>query len=134
VKGQSTRILRRAPAPGKWSVAEILAHLADAEVVHAYRLRMILSANGTEIQAYDQNLWAKAARYDQTPVEESLAVFESLRRSNARLVKSLTPAERQQHGLHQERGKETVDRLERMYAGHDVNHLRQIEAIVKGSR
>lgn len=125
-------MLTRAPAPGKWSVAEILAHLADTEVVHAYRLLMILSSNGTEIQAFDQDLWAKAARYDKVPVADSLDVFEALRRSNARLVKSLTPAERQQHGIHQERGKETVDHIERMYAGHDVNHLRQIETILKG--
>lgn len=134
VKGLSKRTLTRPPAPGKWSVAQILAHLADGEVVHAYRLRMILSQNGTEIQAFDQDLWASAAKYDRVPVEDSLAVFEVLRRSTAKLVKSLSAAERQRYGMHSERGKETVEHIERMYAGHDINHLRQIEAIVRGGR
>ena len=132
VKGASKKALTTPPAPGKWSVAQIVAHLADSEVVHAYRLRMILSQNGTEIQAYDQDSWAAAVKYENVPVESSIDLFETLRRSNLALMKTVTPAQRKQYGMHSERGKETVDHLERLYAGHDVNHLRQIEAIVRG--
>jgi hypothetical protein len=113
-------------------VAQIVAHLADAEIVHAYRLRMILSRNATEIQAFDQAKWADVVRYDRVGIEDALAVFAAVRRTNLALIKRLTPGERQQYGMHQERGKETIDHISRMYAGHDLNHLAQIERIVKG--
>jgi DinB superfamily len=131
VKSQPRRVLTRRPAPGKWSVAEIVAHLADAEVVHAYRIRMILSRDGTEIQAFDQNVWAEGGRYHQVDVNDALNVFQSLRRANLAFVKRLTPAERKRHGMHQERGKETIEHIGRMYAGHDLNHLGQIETILR---
>jgi hypothetical protein len=134
IRGRSARALSRVPTGGKWSVREILAHLADAEVVHAYRLRMILSRDGTDIQAYDQNLWAATGRYDAVPVEQSLSVFETLRRANVALLKRLTAAERRRYGMHQERGKESIARLSQMYAGHDLNHLSQIERILKSRR
>ena len=55
--------LTRRPAPGKWSIAEILAHLADAELVIGYRVRLMLAANGTPLQAFDQDLWADTFQY-----------------------------------------------------------------------
>jgi DinB family protein len=130
LRRRTARTLTRPPAPGKWSPAQIVAHLADAEVVHAYRLRMILSRDGTEIQAYDQNLWAESSRYERIPVADSLALFETLRKSNVRLMRSVTPAQRKQYGQHEERGKETLEHLERLYAGHDMNHLMQLERIL----
>jgi hypothetical protein len=132
VKDQPRRLLTRRSAPGKWSAAEIVAHLADAEIVHAYRLRMILSQNTTEIQAFNQDKWAAVVRYDRVAVRDALVVFAAVRRTNLALIKRLTPQERQQYGMHQERGKETIDHISRMYAGHDLNHLAQIERIVKG--
>ena len=134
IRGRSARALSHVPAGGKWSVRHILAHLADAEVVHAYRLRMILSQDGTDIQAYDQNLWAATGRYDTVPVEQSLTVFETLRRANVALLKRLTAAECRRYGMHQERGKESIARLSQMYAGHDLNHLSQIERILETRR
>jgi uncharacterized damage-inducible protein DinB len=128
------RVLARSPAPGKWSVAQIVAHLADTEIVFAYRLRMILSRDGTEIQAFDQQKWAEVVQYDRVNTEDALAVFTAVRRTNLALVKRITPAQRNQFGMHQERGKETVEHLGRMNAGHDLNHLGQIERIVKGAR
>jgi len=95
---------------------------------------MILSRDGTDIQAYDQNLWAATGRYDAVPVEQSLSVFETLRRANVALLKRLTAAERRRYGMHQERGKESIARLSQMYAGHDLNHLSQIERILKSRR
>ena len=134
VRGRSDRLLNRPPARGKWSVRQILVHLSDAEVVHAYRLRMTLSRDGTEIQSYDQNLWAASGHYDRVTAAQALGLFEALRRSNVTLLKRLSQAERRRHGVHQERGKETVDRLSAMYAGHDLNHLGQIEQILKVRR
>jgi len=128
------RLLTRNPAPGKWSIAQIVAHLADTEVVFAYRLRMILSRDGTEIQAFDQEKWADVVHYDRVNPADALGVFTSVRRANLALVERLTPKQRKQYGQHQERGKETVDHMQRMNAGHDLNHLGQIARILKSGQ
>src|SRR5271155_4181676 len=57
IKGVPTSKLRKRPAPNKWSVNEIAAHLADAEVAIGWRLRLILGAPGTPIEAFDQDAW-----------------------------------------------------------------------------
>src|SRR5262249_14569194 len=122
----------------KWSVAEIVAHLADAELVAGWRMRAILGAPGTPIQAYDQDRWAEAGRYAKKDPRVSIAQFRAFREANLALMKSLTPEQWKHHGMHAERGEETVERLLNMMAGHDLNHLKQIEAIVavtpKGKR
>jgi hypothetical protein len=130
VKGVSRKRLAKRPAPGKWSVAEILAHLSETELVGGYRMRMILGANGTPIQAFDQDDWAKAGKYARRNPAESLALFGTLRKANLALLASLSPAQWRQYGMHAERGKETVEKIIRMYAGHDLNHLGQIERIL----
>jgi hypothetical protein len=126
----SAKALAYSSAPGRWSTTQILAHLADAEIVAAWRLRSILARDGVELQAFDQNGWASAFRYEQADAAESLALFEILRASNLRLLKTVDPARHQHHGLHQERGKETIMHLVRLYAGHDLNHLGQIERLL----
>ena len=122
--------LRRRPAPEKWSVVEILAHLADAELVVGWRLRSILSAPGAPVAAYDQDAWASNGQYAKRDPRKSLERFRVLREANLELVKSLTPEQRKQFGLHAERGEESIDRLIMLIAGHDINHLEQIEAIL----
>jgi len=122
--------LRRKPAPEKWSVVEILAHLADAELVVGWRLRSILSAPGAPIAAYDQDAWASNGQYAKRDPRKSLERFRILREANLELIKSLTPEQRRQFGLHSERGEESIDRLTMLIAGHDLNHLEQIEALL----
>ena len=126
--------LRRRPAPGKWSAAEILAHLADAEIVTGWRLRQILGAPGTPLQAYDQDAWAEAGHYQKRDARKSLEVFRAVRGANLALLKSLKPVQWQQHGLHAERGVETIERITGMMAGHDLNHLAQVERIVAAKK
>jgi uncharacterized damage-inducible protein DinB len=133
VDGCSAATLRRRPASGKWSVRQIVAHLADTEVVFAYRTRMILSRSGTEIQAFDQDVWASEGQYEDVDVKAALAAFSSLRKLNLAFVRRLSPEKRSRFGIHQERGKESIDHLMRMYAGHDLNHLGQIAAILRDS-
>jgi uncharacterized damage-inducible protein DinB len=125
--GRSPNDLRRTPSPGKWSVAQILAHLADSEIVFAYRVRMILSSSGTAIQAYDQDAWSRAQRADASDPQRSLALFTAIRESMLPLLRGLTDEELERYGLHAERGKESVRHLLALYAGHDRNHLAQIE-------
>jgi hypothetical protein len=124
--------LRKRPAPDKWSIGEILAHLADAEIVIAWRVRSILGAPGTAIQAFDQESWVVAGHYDKRNPSESVAQFGAVRDANLALYKSLTAEQWKQYGIHSERGQESVEHIVRMMAGHDLNHLKQIEAILAG--
>jgi len=117
-------------APDRWSAREILAHLADVEIVVGWRFRTILAVDGVRIQAYDQNVWAEAFRYPEVERSEALATFTAARASLVSLLKRVDPARYEHHGMHDERGKETVPHLMRMIAGHDLNHLTQIERLV----
>ena len=130
VRSQAAEVLRQKPAPGKWSAAEILAHLADAEMVVGFRVRLILGEPGVTIQAFDQDEWAKFSHYDQMAAAESLERFTVNRRENVRLLRSLTAEQWQRHGMHSERGPETVEKMVKMWAGHDLNHRAQVERIV----
>jgi len=126
LRGLTGAQLRRRPAPGKWSIGEIVAHLAETELVGGYRIRMILSKNGTPIQAFDQDDWAKNSNYARQDPRQSLELFRALREANLRLVRSLRPRKLRRYGIHAERGKESVAKIIRLYAGHDLNHLGQI--------
>jgi hypothetical protein len=134
VKGLKNKEIMKRPASGKWSIGEILAHLADAEMVVGYRMRLILGVNGTSIVAFDQDVWAKNADYAHQDPDLSLAAFRALRQLNVAMLKSLPAEKWNQYGIHEERGKETIRHIVNMMAGHDLNHLRQVEAIAKGKR
>lgn len=126
----STAKLRKRPAPGKWSAAEILAHLADCEIVVGWRMRQILGAPGTPIQPFDQDAWAAAGHYEKRDARKSLEQFRAAREANLALLKTLTPEQWKHHGMHAERGVETIQHIVCMMAGHDVNHSKQVERIV----
>jgi hypothetical protein len=130
LKGVSTARLRERPAPAKWSVSEIVAHLADAEIVGAFRMRLILGSPGTPMVAYDQDEWLRSGHYDKRDPRQSVEQFRVLRQGNLALLESLDPEQWGHHGLHAERGPETIEHIARMFAGHDINHLRQIEQIL----
>jgi len=130
VKGVSTAKLRKRPAPDKWSVAEILAHLADVEIVIGWRMRSILGAPGTPVQAYDQNAWVIAGHYEKRDPRESLELHRAVREANLALLKSLSPDQWKLYGQHAERGQESIEHIVRMVAGHDVNHIQQVERIL----
>lgn len=134
VKGASTAKLRKRPAADQWSVAEILAHLADVEIVIGWRMRSILADPGTVVQAYDQNAWVVSGHYEKRDPRQSLEIHRVLREANLALLKSLTRAQRKHYGRHAERGQESIEHIVRMLAGHDLNHIRQIERILKRAR
>jgi uncharacterized damage-inducible protein DinB len=129
IRRLSRKQMRKRPAPGKWSIAEILAHIADAEVVASWRLRLILGSDGTPLQGFDQNVWARTFRYEDQDPSTSLETFRVLRESNLSLLKHVPRELWENHGMHSERGKETVSHIVRLFAGHDLNHLRQVKAI-----
>ena len=130
IQGVPTAKLRKRPAPDKWSVAEILAHLADVEIVIGWRMRSILGAPGTPVQAYDQNAWVIAGHYQKRDPSKSIELHRVVREANFALLKSLSPDQWKQYGQHAERGQESIEHMVRMVAGHDINHIRQIERIL----
>ncbi len=130
IKGATPAKLRKRLAPGKWSPSEIIAHLADAEIVVSWRIRAILGAPGTSIQAYDQEAWFTAGHYPKRDARKSLEQFRVLRETNLALYKMLKPEQWKHHGLHAERGEESIQRIVEMIAGHDINHLEQVEQIL----
>ncbi len=129
IHGLSEKQLRTRPARGKWSIAHLVSHLCDAEWAMGFRLRMVIAQPGRPLQAYDQDKWAQSLFYDKTDCQEKLSLFTSLRRSHVSLLRNLRPREWKRYGIHEERGKETVERMIHMLAGHDINHLRQIKTI-----
>jgi len=123
-------ILTRPEAPGKWSIREVIQHLADSELVGGFRLRMVMSHERPVLTGYDQDLWSKRLRYEDADVGEALEQFTVLRRANVRIWQRLTPADLARVGLHGERGEESLEHLRKLYAGHDLLHLRQVERIL----
>lgn len=130
-KGLSPAKLRKRPAPDRWSIAEIIAHLADVEIVIGWRMRSILGDPGTAVQAYDQNAWVVSGHYEKRDPRKAIELHRVLREANLALLKSLAPGQWKQYGQHAERGQESIEHIVRMVAGHDLNHIQQIERIVK---
>jgi hypothetical protein len=122
--------LRRSEAPGKWSVIEVIQHLADSDLVFGFRLRMILTEDNPPIQGYDQDAWARRLGYREARLDGALDQLRSLRAANAYVLGRLAPAELERVGLHSERGPESAGYLLRLMAGHDLVHRRQIDRIL----
>ena len=132
VQGLSASQMRRRPARGKWSIIEILSHLNDTEVVYGYRYRMALAESGSPIQGYDQEKWIDRLRHRRGNAKRLLEQIRVARQSNLEmLAQSPRRVWPKRYGVHSERGRETVRRTVELIAGHDLNHLSQIQAIRK---
>ena len=119
--------INQPPAPGKWSPREIITHLADCEITFAFRYRQALGEDNHVIQPFDQDKWAKSyAAYDAA---QALSTFAALRNWNLTLIRSLGPEQLSKTVSHPERGNMVVKTIVETAAGHDINHLRQLEAI-----
>ncbi len=118
------------PAPGKWSVVEIIAHLAEDELTSTWRYRQMIENPGVALAGFDQDLWASLGKYQSWTAEDGLAMFRLLREANLRMLHGLAPEQWECHGIHAERGRITVRDLARHMAAHDRNHLDQIRAIL----
>jgi DinB superfamily len=134
LKGVSAAKARQRPAPGKWSIREIVAHIADTELVGGYRIRAILGAPGTQLLGFDQDVWVEVLHYDKRDLKKSFDQYRMLREANLALLRSLSPEQWRQSGNHSERGPETVETIVKMFAGHDLNHLQQIERILAAKK
>ena len=127
--GLSGEELGRLEEPGKWSILQVVEHLADQELVNGFRLRSIVAEDEPPLRGYDQDLWASRLRYGSAGLEPVLDELRALRARNLRLYRSLSGAELDRVGLHDERGPESARRLRALTAAHDLLHRRQIARI-----
>jgi len=116
-------------APGKWSIRQIIAHLADTELVLATRLRMVIAQDNPPLTAFDQEAWARNLDYAHRKPKQSLESLRRLRAENHELLKGLPEATFERQGTHSERGPVTLHKLVEDYSGHTENHARQMHEI-----
>lgn len=127
--GLSPTELTQPEAAGKWSIRHVVRHLADSELVWGYRLRLVLAQDRPRLTGYDQDLWADRLGYGEADARDALGEFAMLRRANLRLLARASDADLERVGVHSERGDESVQHMIRLYAGHDLLHIRQIDRI-----
>jgi hypothetical protein len=119
------------PAPGKWSPAEIVCHLADCELVFGFRLRQTLAEDAPTIQPFDQEKWA--ATYPGISAKQALSTFSALRAWNRLLIEGALPAASERPMTHPERGAMTFMTVVETMAGHDLNHLAQLQKLASAA-
>ena len=124
------KLLARRPNPDKWSVREILGHLADDELVLGYRMRRVLEKPGGPIDGFDQARWANVLHYASDEPAKSVERFRQMRQWNLELFARLSAEEWELFGVHSERGRESLRDMALLYAAHDLNHAGQIRAIL----
>ena len=132
VSGLPDKVLRYKPAPEKWSILEILGHLADIEIVYAYRIRQMLADEKPVIAPMDQNAWASRLGYLQSSPAELVALYGLNRHANLQLLRRLKPDDREKSAYHPElqRNVSVAEMVEKM-SGHGASHVEQIEKLKK---
>jgi hypothetical protein len=131
IRGIPRRTLSRRPSEGKWSAVEILAHIADTEIIVGWRYRNMLATPGVPMQWVDERLWSDKFLYSRTDPEFSAAEFRMLRKGNLNVLRSVPRSAWQScFGVHDKFGRQTVDKLVTLIAAHDLNHLMQLERLV----
>ncbi len=130
ISGVSRTVLYKKPSPSQWSAAEIVAHLAETELVLGWRYRSIAEKNGVPLQPFEQDDWAVNSRYQKSNINGMLELYSVLRKANMKFLAGLPKETWNNFGLHQERGKETIRHIVNLEAGHDLNHFKQIRKIL----
>ena len=116
-------------AEGKWSIHDVIRHLAETEMVYGYRIRMVLSHDTPEIQGFDQDRWANIVEYEGASVGEFMSMLDILRTMNLKIYRRLSEEQLHRFGVHSERGPESVGRQIKLCAAHDEVHLAQVKRI-----
>lgn len=130
VQGVPLDVLRRPEQPGKWCALEVVQHFADSDLVWAWRMRLVVAEDRPTLTGFDQDAWAGRLRYRDADPETALQQFELLRGLNLSLLAGLPVVELDRVGVHNERGEESLAHMMRLYAGHDLVHLRQLDRVL----
>lgn len=117
------------PAPEAWSVRQIVAHLADSEMVGAYRFRKVMAEDNPAIEWYDEKAWAEKLDYAKRKYSNSLETFRRTRAENHELLRELPDEAWQRPGVHSKNGPLTLLDLLKIYAEHAEGHARQIRRV-----
>jgi len=132
VSGLADKTLRYKPAPNKWSILEILGHLADVEIIYAHRLRQALADEKPVIAPIDQDAWARNLGYMESSPAELVAFYGLSRHHTLQLLRRLKPEDLEKGAYHPEHKRNvTVAEIVQMMSGHGTNHLGQIERLKK---
>ena len=129
IAGLSMEQLRARPRPGKWSVLEIVLHVADSELCGAIRVRYVRAQPGIRLPAYDQDLWTARLRHNEADVallDDTLALFQLLRRVTGRIFAAARADDWAVSAVHAEYGEITLRNLLELYADHSERHVEQI--------
>jgi hypothetical protein len=118
-----------APAPDKWTIRQIMAHLADAELVGAHRLRLVIAEENPTLTAFDQDAWTRNLDYGRRKPTQSLDTFRRLRAENYELLKGLPESAFDRTGEHTEHGPMTLRLMLERCASHAESHARQLQTI-----
>jgi hypothetical protein len=129
---QCDAVLKKRYAPGKWSVREILVHLADTETVLLDRLRRLAAENNPTLMAFDQDKWAGALFYGKRDLGVARQQYESARRSIIEMIRNLKPSVDKRAGMHSEAGRRTFGAVLATVLSHNQHHLKQIQAAAAG--
>ena len=129
LRGLTVEEILRPEAPGKWSVRHVLRHLADSEIVWAWRIRLVLAQDRPALTGYDQDAWADRLGYEGAEPVAALREFRTVRDGNLRLLDRVTPVDLKRVAVHAERGEQTLELMIKLHAGHDLLHLNQIKRI-----
>jgi hypothetical protein len=132
VLGLPQKTLRYKPSPDKWCIWEMLGHMADMDILYAYRIRQMLADTDPVIAPIDQDDWAKNLGYLESPISELVALYGLNRHANVRLLRRLKSADLLKSARHPELDhRVTVADYVRMMSKHGPNHLEQIERLKK---
>jgi hypothetical protein len=116
-------------APGEWSIRQVIAHLADSELVAGHRFRLVIAEDSPTMLGYDQNAWARNLGYERRKPKSSLESFRRLRAENYEILKDLPADVYERKGNHSEHGVMTLRDLLASYADHAESHARQMQNI-----
>jgi len=114
---------------GKWSVRQIVCHLADSEATGVMRLRQMIAEENPTLPAWDQEAWAAKLDYEKRKISQALETFRMLRFGNYELLKDQPAEVFERTGTHTKRGPLTLLQLLRMFAEHAENHVKQIQFV-----
>lgn len=134
VLGLPEKTLRYKPSADKWCIWEILGHLADMEILYAYRLRQMIGDNDPVIAPIDGEAWAKNLGYLESPISELVALYGVNRHANVRLLRRIKSGDLLKSARHPELDRRvTVAEYVGMMTKHGPTHLEQIERLKKAA-